>query len=157
MRYGDISNGLFGFNSPGAAFRHDLNQFALRPSAIWATLLAILVIWSWLSRIERFSWQSLPNPFGVPWLFRQTWKQSLKLFRLVAGCGLDLLRFPLFFWSGALHHIRQVYISVFPPSTRKLSSSLLDWSFLFLSQIVLSLSQNFFSTWLLNYRERKIG
>jgi hypothetical protein len=34
---------------------------------------------------------------------------------------------------------------------------LLDWSFLFLSQIVLSLSQNFLSTCLLNYRERKIG
>jgi len=39
-----IWSGLFEFNSSGAAFRHDLNQFALWSSAIWAVWLLIPVI-----------------------------------------------------------------------------------------------------------------
>ena len=42
-----IWSGLFEFKSPGAAFRHDLDQFALWSSAIWAVWLLIPVIGTW--------------------------------------------------------------------------------------------------------------
>ena len=159
MKCGDISSGLFEFDSPGAAFRHDLNQFALRSSAIWAAWLTIPVIWSWLG-VYWFGSNDLANnlyqfSLGIPWLFGRRRKQNLELFRLVAGCGLDLLRFPLFFVWRSVSYSLSLPISVFPPFTRKLFCSLLDLSFLFYPNL-LSLSQNLLSIWLLNYWERKI-